>query len=604
MALTPDRILALKAVTEALDLAPRGCKGEIAKAQAALLGCDVKTLYRQLGEAGLAKPRKKRADAGRSSVSREEVMKLMGIKMIAQRANGKDGMAVGNAAQLGRDNGLFAMGRLDKDSGELVPVSDTTIRRAIRNHGLDLKTLRRPAPHRGAKSLHPNHVWQIDASVCVLYYLDDGGLGVMEADEFYKNKPENFQKRAKQMVIRYVCTDHFTGAVYFLYYLGAESGEMLCEFFIACMQPKGHEKEPFQGVPHIVVLDPGAANKGALFQNLCRLLGVRVIIHRPKNPRAKGSVEKHNDIIERGFETRLVATRITSLEQLNNEAAVWRRWFNGTRKHSRHGHTRYGLWQTIRADQLRLAPDAGLCRQLMTGKTAQRDVRGDLTVSLDNVLYDVRSVPHLNIGQKVEVARSPYREDAILLIEQDPSTQKEVHWVCPAVPLDAAGFRDDAATWGDDEIKTFADTPAVRDMKAIEQLAYGVEGKLAVDQARRERKPIYDGMDITGALDAATPAAYMTRPGTELGVETPIVQPRKSDLLASPATVVVETRQLNLVQLASRLAGAMPGEWSPDHYRRLAEWYPQGAAENEVGAVVDRLKSFTETPRLVAVGGA
>lgn len=603
MALTPERILALKGAAEALELAPHGGKGEIALAQAALLGCDVKTLYRQLGEAGFTKPRKKRADAGRLSVSREEAMKLMALKTAAQRANGKDGMAVGNAAQLGRDNGVFAMGRLDKESGELVAVSDTTIQRAIRSYGLDMKTLRRPAPHRGARSLHPNHVWQIDASVCVLYYLDDGGLGVMEADEFYKNKPENFQKRAKQMVIRYVCTDHFTGTVHFLYYLGAESGEMLCEFFIACIQKKAHEKEPFHGVPFIIVLDPGAANKGALFQNMCRLLGVRVIIHRPKNPRAKGSVEKHNDIIERGFETRLVATQITSLEQLNEQAAVWRRWFNGTRKHTRHGHTRYGLWQSIRADQLRLAPDAGLCRQLMTGKTVRRDVRGDLTVSLDNIPYDVRQVPHLNIGQKVEVARSPYRDDAILLIERDEHG-RDVHWVCPAVAEAAGGFRADAPVWGEDEIKSFADTPAVRDLKAIEQLAYGVEGKLAVDQARRERKPVLGGLDITGALDSATPAAYMARPGTDLGVETPVAKPRKSDLLASPATVAVETRQLNLVQLVSRLAVAMPGEWSPDHYRRLAEWYPQGAAENEVGAIVDRMMSFTEPPRLVAVGGA
>lgn len=603
MALSPERIIALKGVAEALDQAPHGGKGELAKAQAALLGCDVKTLYRQLGEAGFAKGRKKRADAGRLSVSREEAMKLMAMKTTAQRANGKDGMAVGNAAQLGRDNGLFAMGRLDKDSGELVPVSDATIQRAIRSYGLDMKTLRKPAPHRGAKSLHPNHVWQIDASVCVLYYLDDGGLGVMEADEFYKNKPENFQKRAKQMVIRYVCTDHYTGTVFFMYYLGAESGEMLCEFFIACIQRKAHEKEPFHGVPVIAVLDPGAANKGALFRNLCRLLGVRVIIHRPKNPRAKGSVEKHNDIIERGFETRLVATQITSLEQLNAEAAIWRRWFNGTRKHSRHGHTRYGLWQTIRADQLRLAPDAGLCRQLMTGKTVRRDVRGDITVTLDNVTYDVRQVPHLNVGQKVEIARSPYREDAILLIEQGEHG-REVHWVCPAVPMDAAGFRADAATWGEDEIKSFADTPAVRDMKAIEQLAYGVEGKLAVDQARRERKPVMGGLDITTALEAATPAAYMARPGTDLGVETPVALPRKSDLLFSPATVAIEIRQLNLVQLASRLAGAMPGEWSPDHYRQLAAWYPQGALENEVGAIVDQLRNFTEPPRLVAVGGA
>lgn len=602
MALTPERILALKAAADALAAAGHGQKGEIAARQAALLGCDVKTLYRQIGEAGFAAQRKRRSDAGRLSVSRDEVMKLMAAKIAAQRANGKDNMDVGNAARLARANGLAALGKVDKDSGEVVPVSDATLTRAIRHYQLDLKTLRAPAPHRGPKSLHPNHVWQVDASVCVLFYLDTGGLGVMEHDEFYKNKPENFQKKAKAMVIRYVCTDHYTGAVHFRYYLGAESGEMLCNFFIDCMQPKEHEKDPFQGVPLIVVVDPGSANKGALFSNMCRLLGVKVIVHRPKNPRAKGSVEKHNDLIERGFESTLVGVKVDGLEQLNAEASVWRRWFNGTRKHSRHGHTRYGLWQTIRQEQLRLAPAPEVCRALMLGKTTPRQVRGDMTVEFDNKLYTVAHLEHLRVKQSVTVARNPYRPDAILLIEQDEH-RRDVHFVCPEVPMNAAGFREDAPVWGE-EFKAFADTPAVRDLKAMEQMAYGAEGKLAVDAARRAHKPIFGGMDISSHLDAATPASYMPRPGTDMGVQTPLSAGKVSSELARPPAVAVEARRLNLVQLASRLAGAMPGEWSPACYQQIAEWHPEGAAEDEVGAIAARLKSFMARPRLVAVGGA
>lgn len=603
MALHPNRIIALKQAFDVLASAAHGTKGNVAADQARLLGCDVKTLYRQLEEAGLSKPRKRRSDAGQFAVSRDEAMTVMAIKTAAVRANDKDNLAVGNSAMLARANGLAAMGKLDKETGELVPVSDASIRRAIRAYGLDLKTLRAPAPHRGAKSLHPNHVWQIDASVCVLFYLDNGGLGVMEHDEFYKNKPENFQKKAKAMVIRYVCTDHYTGTVHFRYYLGAESGEMLCEFFIDCIQSKGNDKEPFHGVPFIIVLDPGSANKGALFQNMCRLLGIKVIVHRPKNPRAKGSVEKHNDLIERGFEGTLIAVRITSLEQLNTEATVWRRYFNGARKHSRHGHTRYGLWQTIRQEQLRLAPPAEVCRTLMSGKTVSRDVRGDNTVLFGGSAYSVKHVAHLNIGQKVMVAQSPYREDAILLIEQDEH-KRDVHWVCERVALDAGGFREDAAVWGEDEIKSFADTPAMKDMKAIEQLAYGVEGKLAVDAARKARKPVFGGLDISSHLDAATPASYMPRRGTDIEVSSPVTTARKSDLLLSPGQLVVEPVKLNLIQLTSRLAGAMPGEWSPEHFKTLRDWYPDGAMDSEVGAIVERLKGFTEPPRLRAVGGA
>lgn len=602
MALTPERIIHLKQVADRLAGAGHGEKGRIAQEQAALLGCDTKTLYRQLTEAGFGGQRKRRSDAGRLSVSKAEVMAMQQIKVAAQRANGKDTMSVGLSAELARNNGLAALGRVETETGEVVPVSDSTLRRALRAYKLDLKTLRQPAPHRGARSLHPNHVWQIDASVCVLFYLDKGGLGVMEADEFYKNKPENFEKKTKAMVIRYVCTDHYTGAVFFRYYLGAESGEMLCSFFIEAIQAREHEKDPFHGVPFIVVVDPGSANKGQRFQTLCRQLGVRVIVHRPKNPRAKGSVEKHNDIIERGFESRLVAMEITTLEQLNAEADIWRRYFNGTQVHRRHGHTRYGFWQTIRAEQLRIAPPPEICRSLETDQRCKRFVKGDMSVLFDGRVFTVAHLEHLRVGQEVVVAQNPYRRDAVLIVEQGEDGQERL-LLCPEIAFDAAGWRDDAPTWGE-SFKAFADTQAVKDLRALEEMAYGVSGKLEVDAARRSGKVVGGGLDITGYLDAATPASYMPRPGTEMDIKTPLSAGTVASELARPGAVAIEARTLNLVQLASRLAGAMPGEWTPAHYQQLSAWYPDGALESEVGAIVDRLRSFTEPPRLRAVGGA
>lgn len=601
MALTPERIIHLKQVADQLAHAGHGEKGRIALEQAAYLGCDTKTLYRQLTEAGFGGSRKRRSDAGCLTVSKAEVMAMQQIKMAAQRANGKDNMAVGVAAELARANGLAALGRVDIETGEVKPVSDATLRRALRTYKLDLKTLRQPAPHRGARSLHPNHVWQIDASVCVLFYLDKGGLGVMEADEFYKNKPENFEKKTKAMVIRYVCTDHYTGTVFFRYYLGAESGEMLCAFFIEAMQARTHDKDPFHGVPFIVVVDPGSANKGQRFQTLCRQLGVRVIVHRPKNPRAKGSVEKHNDIIERGFESRLVGLVVETLEQLNAEADVWRRYFNGTQVHRRHGHTRYGFWQTIRAEQLRLAPAPEICRALETDQRCERKVNGDMSVNFDGRVFTVDHLSNLRVGQKVVVAQNPYRRDAVLIVEQDEGGQEKL-LLCPEIAFDAAGQRKDAPTWGE-SFKSFADTPAVKDLRALEQMAYGVDGKLEVDAARRAGKVVAGGLDITGYLDQVTPAAYMPRPGTDMDIRSPISTGVVGSELVRPPTIAIEPRALNLIQLASRCAGAMPGEWSPAHYQQLSGWYPAGALESDVGAIVERLRSFTEPPRLRAVGG-
>ena len=237
----------------------------------------------------------------------------------------------------------------------------------------------------------------------------------------------------------------------------------------------------------------------------------------------------------------------------------------------------------------------------MTSRTETRDVHGDLTISFGGASYSVREVPHLNIGQKVQVARSPYREDAILLIEQDEH-KRDVHWVCPQVGLDAGGFRDDAPVWGE-TYKALPDTPAVQDMKAIEQLAYGVEGKLEVDAARKKRQAVFGGLDISSHLDAATPASYMPRRGTDMEVASPARAAGRVDLLTSPAALTVEAVHLNPVQLAGRLHQAMPGEWSAENYQQLLKWYPDGALESEIGVIVDRFRRF-EPPRLVAVGGA
>lgn len=601
MALTPERILALREAASALAAAPHGGKNALAARHAAALGCEVTTLYRQIKEAGFAQPRKRRTDAGQCSVSRDEALKVMTLKVQAQRANGKDIMSIDTAVELARANGMAALGKLDAATGELVPVTADTVARAIRKHGLDLKTVNRPAPHVRMRSLHPNHVWQIDASVCVLYYLDNGGLAVMEKDEFYKNKPESIQKRVKAMVIRYLVTDHYTGTVYLRYFLGAESAALVSEFFIAAVQPKGNEKEPFHGVPMILVLDPGSANEAHMFKNLCRLLGVKLIVHKPKNPRAKGSVEKHHDLVECGFESRLVAVRITDLDDLNRHAGIWMRHFNGTKKHSRHGHTRYGLWQTIRREQLRLAPSPETCRELLTTKPVERQVNGDLTVQFGES-YSVRNVPHLNVGQKVLVAKNPYLEGSVLVIEQDEHGH-DVHWVCSAVTIDAGGFALDAPVFGEG-FKSQPDTQAVRDRKAMDRMAYGADEKLAVDAARRKRTPAFGGLDITGYLENETPAAYMPRPGTDMEVASPLQAGGAPDGLGIPAARIVEAERLNVAQLAGRLHQAMLGEWCAENYRQLAVWYPSGAMETEIPEIVDRFRGLAEPPRLIAVGGA
>jgi hypothetical protein len=78
--------------------------------------------------------------------------------------------------------------------------------------------------------------------------------------------------------------------------------------------------------------------------NLCHALRIRVQINKPHGPRAKGQVEKAQDIVERSFESGLKLFKVESFEQLNALAWQWMRHFNATSIHSRTGKTRYATW--------------------------------------------------------------------------------------------------------------------------------------------------------------------------------------------------------------------------------------------------------------------
>jgi len=168
----------------------------------------------------------------------------------------------------------------------------------------------------------------------------------------------------------------------------------------------------------------------------------------------------------------------------------------------------------------------------------------------------------------------------------------------------AFGFDDTAVIIGE-SFARHADTPAMIAGKEIEKLLMGADTLGDAEAARKEKRLAFDGsLDPWKHMDHAIEQApaYLPRRGVELETAAPGVIANRS--LDTPAAIAIEARSLNLVQLASRCAGAMPGEWTAAHYQQLAAWHPAGALETEVAAIVDRLKGFTEPPRLRAVGGA
>lgn len=578
----------LRGIAQQLKAAKHGQKGCIIQDASTFLSISPAELYRRLDNIGYTTQRKTRSDKGKSAISADVAKEIGGLLMLSTRANGKQNGSIKNVNQLLRDNGV----NLD--------VSDTTVSRALRKHHFHPEQLSVPSAHIRQRSLHPNHVWQIDASVCVLFYLPKGGVRIMEEKEFNDNKPKNLEKIARERVIRYVITDHYSGWLYFEYVAGSETSDNLIHCFLNGIQQRSNQ-EPMHGVPHILMMDKGSANLSGYFLNLLDRLHVKHIEHAAGNPRAKGQVECAQNIVERGFESLLRISQfahIKSIEELNVYAAQWRAAFNQSAVHTRTKQTRNQVWLSIKPNQLRIAPPIDACRELVTTVPKSATVRGDLTVThtvkgFGNQSYDVSHIPDIYVKAKVDIVVNPYCIPDIDVVVTDIEGNKTHYTVSPQQLDTVSLFPLDAPVIGE-RIESLPDSIADKHRKAITKAAYGVETQAEVSQALKKRQAAYEHLDATASINAVFIPNYLPRSGEQLITE----QPQR------------ELAPLNHVEAAKQIKGLLAAQglgdvWTANSYQHLVKAYPLNVPLEAVQEIAQGLidhHSKTPTPTLRVVG--
>lgn len=573
-----------------LQCAAHGQSTALCKAAAQELGLSLATLYRKLKEVRVSStPRKRRADAGQSALTREEALTISAALMESARRNEKRLYSLPDAVEALRASGMIRAETVNKQTGELRPMSVGAIGRALYAYRLHPDQLLAPAPVTELASLHPNHVWQVDASLCVLYYLKPGadtranGLRVMDSAEFYKNKPRNLARIAADRVWSYEITDHTSGWIYVEYVMGAESGENLCNVLINAMQERGGA-DVLHGVPRILMMDPGSANTAAMTRNLCRALGIEMIAHAPGAARVTGQVENARNIIERKFEAGLRFQPVADLDELNGWARKWRSHFNATAIHSRYQKTRTAMWLSIRQEQLVKAPSVALCRELAVAAPEGRKVSPKLYVSFQGREYDVSGVPGVMVNDRVMVTRNPWRSDAAQVVATD-ADGREVFHVVPVVERDERGFVEGAPVIGE-SFSQHAETPAQVARKEAEKLATGAVTEAEVAAARKAKAIPFGGqLKPYQHIDDAQLPTFMPRRGTEHGLVAP----------------TVELPPLSHVAAAKVLRGKV-ANWSAESLAWLKSNYPDGVPEERLDAIVAELNRPAR-PGLRVVGG-
>lgn len=592
MSLNPVLTQHLVQVVQAATAAAAGGKQAIYGAACAELGISLATLHRHLKKVSVKPERKQRSDAGDVSLTREEAIAVSAMLMVSHRKNNKRLMSIGQAVEVLRANGEVRAERIDPATGEVALLSDSAIARALRAFGLHPDQLNRPTPAVELKSLHPNHVWQIDASMCVLYYLNtrkesESGLQVMDRDKFYKNKPANLKRIEADRVWSYEVTDHNSGAIFVNYVLGAESGTNLAESFIGAIQKR--EGDPLHGVPFILMMDMGSANTSGLFANLARRLQVKLIAHAPGNARATGQVEKARDQIERSFESGLRLRPVADLAELNAQAQRWARWYNATKVHSRHGKTRYDQWLTIGQEQLRTAPPAELCFELLTNTPEARKVSDTCTVLFKGREFDVSMVPGVMVGERLQITLNPYVLDAAMVVDTNADGYEVLHSI-PLVARNEDGFRDDANVIGEDWARA-ADTVLDTNRKEVERFSYDTDSQEEAEARRKAQALPFGGrMDPFKVIDQAPVHTFLPRRGTELQTSVTTA--------STPATA----RVLTLFEAASELV-RRGVQMTVERNGQIRSWYADGVPDDELDDLQHRL-TVRAGLRMVAGGGA
>lgn len=570
-----DLILAEVArILPAWSAADHGAKGALVAATCRRLDISVAT-YHRLARRLIGRTRQRRADAGQMCMSRADAVLLSAYLMASFRRNGKQLASLTEAVRILRDNDYIRADRIDMETGEIIQLSDTTIARALRAYNLHPDQLLAPRPHTPMQSLHPNHLWQMDASVCVVYYLRDGvSVREMSEAEFYTGKLENFEKIKGQMVIRYLLTDHYSGMLHGGYVLGAESGIHAADHLIQAMQQPADLRGTMYGVPGMLMVDPGSAVTGEMFRRLCRRMDINLIVNKRKNPRAKGQVEGGHNLIETHFEAglKMLAGKIRCLDDLNTYYTMWERHWNATRVHSRHGATRQDVWLTIAPAQLVLPPAAEICRDLATNKPESRTVRGDLTVEFRGAVYDVDGIPGANVKAKLDIHVNPWRAGEAVVIAEDENG-REIHYPLMEKSKNAAGFYTDAAIIGEHPVAR-KDTEVDRNRKEVERL---ITGKTHPD-------------DIAKALESTklVPMAALNIDPLkrERETELPQVLPRHGEQMeiGAPRGEVL----LPMIDVLIRLRGALDRNLTPDEHGFMSKRFSDGASEEQLGRLIEQ----------------
>lgn len=595
-----DLVQAVCALRDQHAAAPRGSQGELLHAFALDKGVSVQKVYRWLREvAQYQSGRKPRRDRGNTRLPQETLDFIAASINQSVRRNGIATKPVCVAMNIAHENGLA------------VNVSSSRVSTLLREQRLDVKTQANARNHQRQRSLHPNHVHQIDPSLCLVYYIN-GKQYVMREEEFNKNKPVA-QEKVKLKVWRYVRYDHASGSLDVRYFEAAGENQVsLFEFLLYTWG--ANEKRLSHGVPKMLLWDKGSANTSAGIRRLLDALGVHHETHATHHAWVKGGVESGNWIVERHFESRLRDEPVDTVRQLNASAENWVRDYcanvmphidSRIRRDDGQRYVRDDLWNLISHTEGALVqlPDRAACAWYMRGKDETRIVRdGHISFvhpqSGKSELYSLQAYAReWANGQTLRVSPMLMGDCTLRVWFERPGKDPLHADVTPEREFDRFGRSLGAVVLGQ-ERRTAPHTAAQWAAKEIAQTTYGPGTSLDEAEALRSKnvRPFQHFNDGKGVV-AHTHLGKVDLPPRLL----PAAQDVKTAEMADMRAQLAE-RRFTLFEAAAELARRGVA-MSPERNALVAQWHPEGVPEGAFDDLAHRL-AVRAGLRVVAGGAA
>jgi hypothetical protein len=539
---------------------------------AATYGVSEQTISAVARRAG-ASTRPPRRDRGSSSLSLDDVKAIAATVYATRRLDGRIPLSMKSAIRK-----LDTLGLLQSEGAY------STFCREARRHHISKADLRRADPHLPRSSAHPNWEWQIDASACIQWYFDEGGLQERDVTmQLHKNHPAEFRK-IRSHIIRYVLIDEASGCFLVRYFdEPGERAKTFLEFLIDAWQPPerwNHWRTPhqafrFYGVPFRLLADRGAFGKSTMVRQFLARCGVELHTHLPGNPRAKGLVEGTMALIEKDFEAWLKFQRPRDLAELNRWAWEWTLRVNCIEPFREHidprGRTRLQWWLSITQEQLRVPPPVKALEAIVSAGLQVRRVNGDGRLKYEGRFY---RVPDTNLwGREVQVSYNPFAWDAkeveVTALADDGHMRGQ--WLLRPLTLEPGGFLSDCVRPG--EIRRPAPTATQRAKTELQQIAtdtFGVGWKGTGD--KRQALPPPPGRHRQVAHDhgaeAAAQVVALPRSGEDLSVRTPAAE-----------------RRISLMGLLGEVAEALGRHLTPAENHAISAAWPNGCRMAELDTI-------------------